>query len=174
MTGRRILAAALVAAAATLIPAPPAAPQAGGSLVVVSPKDGSTTDTDVLLVVTVVGASSKVRFVATLDGAPASLEDAATGRVIPVASASPGNRTTVYLRALPEGPHTLRVIPVSSDAVGAPPPVRFRVQARGLTLPFVLIAVGGLALILLFRRRILGAAGDRYERASPSDTEDDE
>jgi hypothetical protein len=115
-----------------------------------------------------------VQFVVTVDGLPAGLVDEKTGKQIAVASAEGGQDTRVVVRGVPNGPHSLRVVPVSEGSIRAPKAVAFTVRSS-LPIPLLVgIGLAGVALLLFYRRRILEPWADRYERPPPAGSDDED
>jgi hypothetical protein len=158
---------ALTALATAVYWAPPAAiAQEGGRLAIVSPRAGSTISSDVRVVVRLVGGAGEVPFSLQLDGAPTPVQGA-EGSDTPVAA--PGEDAIIILPGVPEGPHQVQAVPLSSTQARASAPVSFVVASSGLSVQAILIAAAIIGLLILYRRRILAPWADRYEQRPPTE-----
>lgn len=174
-TPRRLLLLCAVACGALAFGPSPSAAQSGPSLVIVRPAQGSTSDPDVLILVELRGGGpSTVRFTANLDGTPVRLEDAATGARTAQGTVFAGRQAKVYVRSIPEGRHTLQVVPVATSDVQPSEVVTFQVDAGRTSTILVIAAVLVILVLFMFRRRILTPMGDRYERPPPPDPKPDD
>ena len=153
----------------------PVAAQSGATLIVVSPEQGSTTGPDVSVTVQLQGnGPESIGFVLTIDSLPASLGDGTSGRPVVPPTVSRNRPANVVVRGVPEGTHLLQAIPAPSGTVTTSHAVTFHVKSRPPPLVFILIGVGGIAVLWFYRRKILEPWADRYERpASEPDDEDE-
>jgi hypothetical protein len=136
------------------------------TLTILSPQTGDVVDPTLDVIVVADGAgSAQVRGELLIDGAPVRTAIHVPGDDGVVVALTTGAERTLVVRDLPEGRHTLRLVPAPGEDARPSDTVTMSVRASGpLSLPVVLIAAALVAVLVLYRRRILDPRMRRFSR----------
>lgn len=155
----------------------PATAQTGSSptLTILSPQTGDVVDPTVDVIVVADGSGSgPVRAELQVDGVPVRTAIHVQGDDGVVAALTTGVERTLVVRDLPEGRHTLRLVPAPGDDSRPSELITMSVRASGpVSLPVLLLAAALVGVLVLYRRRILDPGMRRFNRHPEDDPPED-